>query len=112
MQEEATEDAYRLVAVEPLEDGYLDTPVHVISWKRGVWLLFLAMMALVNADILQHYEGKTIGPEFGFIIMFLPLVLGSGGNAGSQSATLIIRTLALGELKPEDRIRSGRCWGP
>ena len=106
MQEEATEDAYRLVAVEPLEDGYLDTPVHVISWKRGVWLLFLAMMALVNADILQHYEGKTIGPEFGFIIMFLPLVLGSGGNAGSQSATRIIRTLALGELKPEDRIRT------
>ena len=99
VQEEATEDAYRSGAVEPMDDSYLDTPIRTIGWKRGVWLLFLALVALVTADVLGHYEKIAEGPEFRFLILFLPLVLASGGNAGSQSATLIIRTLALGELE-------------
>ncbi|MFK7821677.1 MAG: magnesium transporter [Planctomycetaceae bacterium] len=102
VREEATEDAYRLGAVEPMEDSYLDTPVRTIGWKRGVWLLFLALVALVTADVLGHYESIAEGPEFRFLVLFLPLVLASGGNAGSQSATLIIRTLALGELERDD----------
>lgn len=106
-QEEATEDAHRLGAVEPLEDGYLDTPVLTIGWKRGVWLLFLAVVALITADVLAHYETRATGSEFRFLILFLPLVLASGGNAGSQSATLIIRTLALGELNRGDHLRMG-----
>lgn len=105
VQEEATEDAHRLGAVEPLEDGYLDTPVRTIGWKRGVWLLFLAIVALITADVLKHYEDQAEGAEFRFLILFLPLVLASGGNAGSQSATLIIRTLALGELDRSDNVR-------
>jgi magnesium transporter len=108
VQEEATEDAYRLGAVEPMEDSYLDTPVRTIGWKRGVWLLFLALVALVTADVLGHYESIAEGPEFRFLVLFLPLVLASGGNAGSQSATLIIRTLALGELERDDYGRMAR----
>ncbi len=105
VQEEATEDAYRLGAVQPMEDSYLDTPIHIIGWKRGVWLLFLAVVALVTARVLEHYEKVADGDQFRFLILFLPLVLASGGNAGSQSATLIIRTLALGELSRSDNAR-------
>jgi len=105
VQEEATEDAYRLGAVQPMEDSYLDTPVGTIGWKRGVWLLFLAVVALVTARVLEHYEKVAEGDQFRFLILFLPLVLASGGNAGSQSATLIIRTLALGELSRTDNVR-------
>lgn len=112
VQEEATEDAYRQGAVEPLVDSYLETPLPVIAWKRGVWLLFLALVALVTAKALQHYEQVSTdfatgdGPSpFGFILLFLPLVLASGGNAGSQSATLIIRTIALGETDHRDNYR-------
>ena len=106
LQEEATEDAHRLGAVQPLEDSYLETPIRTIAWKRGVWLLFLSIVALVTAEILQGFEEVT--KSHVWLILFLPLVLASGGNAGSQSATLIIRTLALGELPDRDSVRLAR----
>lgn len=96
VQEEATEDAHRLGGLEPLEDSYLETPLSTIAWKRGVWLLFLAVVALGTARVLKRYE--HVSTEFDWMVLFLPLVLASGGNTGSQSATLVIRTIALGEL--------------
>ena len=99
VQEEATEDAHRQGAVEPLEDSYLETPLQVLAWKRGVWLMLLAVVALMTAGVIMHYEKQHAdNTKLGFLIGFLPLVLASGGNAGSQSATLVIRTLALGQL--------------
>jgi magnesium transporter len=103
LQEEATEDAHRQGAVQPLEDGYLETPLRTIIWKRGVWLLFLAIVALFTAQVLRSYE--TASEAYVWIIWFLPLVLASGGNAGSQSATLVIRTIALGELEDRENVR-------
>ena len=105
-QEEATEDVHRLGAIAPLEDSYLDTPIRTIAWKRGVWLLFLAVVALFTAEVLQHYESVTADNIW--LILFLPLVLACGGNAGSQSATLIIRTLALGGLAERENLRMAR----
>lgn len=111
VQEEATEDAYLQSAVAPLEDTYQDTPLPVILWKRGVWLLFLSVVALMNAHVIDHYRLATDGgvgpaaavaPAAGLtslILLFLPLVMASGGNAGSQSATLFIRMFA---LQPSD----------
>ncbi len=96
LQEEATEDAYRAGAIEPLEDGYLETPLLTVAWKRGVWLLFLSIVALFTAQVLSRFDETA--KQQAWLIMFLPLVLASGGNAGSQSATLVIRSLALGEL--------------
>jgi len=96
LQEEATEDAYRAGAIEPLEDGYLDTPLLTLVWKRGVWLLVLSLFALVTAQVLDFFQNST--KPSNWMILFLPLVLASGGNAGSQSATLVIRSLALGDL--------------
>lgn len=105
VQEEATEDAYRQGAVEPLKDDYEDTPLLVILWKRGIWLLLLSFVALLTAGVLKHYEHTTRTEETTveavnnltatLIVLFLPLVMASGGNAGSQSATLFIRMFAL-----------------
>lgn len=101
VQEEATEDAYRQSAVEPLRDDYEDAPISTILWNRGVWLLLLSFVALLTAKVLGLYAGEA--PESAeardnltrLIIVFLPLVMASGGNAGSQSATLFIRMFAL-----------------
>lgn len=100
VHEEATEDAYRQAAVEPLEGRYLETPLPVITWKRGIWLLLLAVSAFFTAAVLDHYQSRS---PLSWMVAFLPLVLASGGNAGSQSATLVVRALALGEIKLEER---------
>ena len=96
IQEEATEDAHQQAAVVPLEDSYLETSLGTIAWKRGVWLLILAIVALLTAEVLNQYE--EISGTFRWMVLFIPLVLASGGNAGSQSATLVIRMIALGEI--------------
>jgi magnesium transporter len=106
VQEEATEDAYRQGAVEPLRDDYEDTPFVTILWKRGIWLLLLSIVALLTAGVLDLYgvatsidgaryseDRKDLTPTL--ILLFIPLVMASGGNAGSQSATLFIRMFAL-----------------
>lgn len=96
LRAEATEDTHLMAAVAPLEDSYLDTPVPTIAWKRGVWLFCLAGLALLTAGVLNHFQQESV--HHVWLVTFLPLVLASGGNAGSQSATLIIRTLALGQM--------------
>lgn len=95
IQAEADEDVLRAGAVEPFEDSYLETSLRTIAWKRGVWLLFLSMMAMVTATIMLRFE--EVGAMHLWMATFLPLVLASGGNTGSQSATLVIRMIALGK---------------
>jgi magnesium transporter len=92
VQEEAEEDAYRQSAMVPLEHSYFSTPLVIIAWKRGVWLLLLAALALITATILDAND--QIAEEHVWLVSFLPMVLGSGGNTGSQSATLVIRAIA------------------
>lgn len=114
VQEEATEDAHLLGAVAPLQDSYLDTPLMTIARSRGVWLLVLSVMALVTAQVLDHFENEVVERAAAMVgqtrwmVLFLPLVLASGGNAGSQSATLIIRMLALGELTRRETMAMSR----
>jgi magnesium transporter len=93
--EEADEDAQRQAAVAPLEDSYLDTPALILARKRGVWLVVLLGAAFLTAWVIELLLGEDA--DSGWIMMFLPLVLASGGNPGNQSATLIIRSLALEE---------------
>lgn len=94
LREEATEDVHRLGGVEPLQDGYLSTPFATLAWKRGIWLVLLLVAGLGTAEVLEHFDSTT--KRYSWLVRFLPLVLASGGNAGSQSATLVIRTLGLG----------------
>lgn len=95
LEEEATEDAHLLGAVAPLDDSYLETPIRIILQKRSVWLALLSIAAVITAATLKQLD--YISDVYGWMILFLPLVLASGGNAGSQSATLVIRHLALTE---------------
>ncbi|HCS51062.1 MAG TPA: magnesium transporter, partial [Planctomycetaceae bacterium] len=76
LREEAEEDQHRLAAVEPLEDSYFSTSVLVLAQKRGFWLLFLLGASVFTAWVLQYFQGPG---ERGWIIMFLPLVMASGG---------------------------------
>jgi magnesium transporter len=102
LQEEATEDAQRLAAIAPLEDSYLDTPVMTLLWKRGIWLVILMGASFLTAAVLKVFQGSEAPPDEAvsvaskaWMLIFLPLVLASGGNTGSQSATLVIRAMAL-----------------
>jgi len=93
-QEEATEDAYLAGGMTPLEDSYIETPFFELVWKRGMWLVILLGAASLTAQVLHFFEHQE---EMNWMVLFLPMVLASGGNAGSQSATLMIRALALDE---------------
>jgi magnesium transporter len=99
--EEATEDQQRLAAVEPLDDAYLQTAIRTLAWKRGFWLKILLGASFAPAGVIGLFISGGGGGGT-WMMMFLPLVLASGGNTGSQSATLIIRTLALGESSRGD----------
>lgn len=100
MREEAMEDVQRIAGVAPLEDSYLRTPVFTLSRKRGIWLTVLFIGGLCTAFTLQHYDDQL--NEWGWLAWFLPLVISSGGNSGSQTATLIITALATGDVTMRD----------
>ena len=106
VQEEAEEDAYRQSAIQPLDTTYFETPLLELAWKRGVWLLLLAFFALLTAGIQDQF--KDLNQRHQFLFVFLPLVLASGGNTGSQSATLVIRAIAGITLDPRERLHLAR----
>jgi magnesium transporter len=96
VREEATEDAHRIAAVEPLDQSYLRTSVLTLSWKRGIWLTILFVCALLTAFALEQYEARL--KTLYWLVPFIPLIISSGGNSGSQSATLIITALSRGHI--------------
>jgi len=99
-RQEATEDAQRSAAVAPLEEGYMQTSIVTLWWKRGVWLTVLFVTAMFTASALQYYEGQL--HRWSWLILFIPLIMSSGGNSGNQSATLIITALTTGNIKLRD----------
>src|SRR5690606_41201715 len=74
------------------EDGYMETPLRIIAWKRGVWLVFLSIMALVTAEVMDRFGSSSEMQVTMF--SFLPLVLASGGNTGSQLARASCREMS------------------
>jgi len=100
MREEATEDAHRIAGVNPLDESYMQTPVFTLSWKRGVWLTILFVFALLTAKVLQTFEHEL--ETYVWLVLFIPLVISSGGNSGNQSATLIITALATKDIELRD----------
>jgi magnesium transporter len=103
VREEATEDAHRIAAVDPLDATYLRTSVLTLTWKRGIWLAILFFFALITAFALEEYEGTF--EKWVWLNAFIPLVISSGGNSGSQSATLIITALSRGHITMRDWLR-------
>ncbi|MEX0937304.1 MAG: magnesium transporter [Pirellulales bacterium] len=116
MREEATEDALRLSAVDPLEASYLNTHWFTITWKRGIWLIILFFAAMITAYSLRSFEDAL--QQVSWLVLFIPLVISSGGNSGSQSATLVITAMTSGDVKLRDWARvvkreliTGLCLG-
>jgi magnesium transporter len=97
LQEEATEDVHRMGGMEPTEGNYLDTTVWKFFKKRAGWLIILFVQGLLTVTILEHYDATL--KQIVALVAFIPLIISSGGNTGSQSATLITRALALGEVE-------------
>ena len=100
MQEETTEDFEKMAAMAPSEKPYLRTGVMQTAKNRLPWLLALMVSSMLTGLILTHF-----GPVYAvlpMLITFMPMLTGTGGNAGSQSSTMIIRGMALGEIKPSD----------
>jgi magnesium transporter len=98
--EEATEDAQLMGGVVPLEDSYFDTGLREFVWKRGTWLVILFMAQMLTANVMEGNRGTL---EFALeLAIFIPLIISSGGNSGSQSSSLLIRALAVGEVRPRD----------
>ncbi len=97
IREDATEDAHMIAAISPLGEGYLETAIPAMTWKRGVWLTILFATAAVTAMLLARSP-----IQHGWLVAFIPLVIASGGNSGNQSATLVITALSTGDCKLED----------
>lgn len=110
LEQEATEDVQKLGAVQPLENPYFQTGFWEMVKKRGVWLIVFFLAELLTGTLLKHHE-EVLNHAIS-LIFFVPLILSSGGNAGSQSATLITRALAVGEVALKDALRiAGREVG-
>jgi len=96
-EEEVTEDIQKGAAVAPLETRYSVATVFHLFRKRIGWLLILIFVGLISASVISSYEDYMV--EFITLALFMPLVIASGGNCGAQSATLMVRALATGDLE-------------
>lgn len=99
---EQTEDVLRLGAVEPgaLAEPYMATPLSVLIRKRATWLVILFLSEMLTATAMGYFEDEIAKAVV--LALFVPLVISSGGNSGSQATTLIIRAMALGEVRLRD----------
>lgn len=103
LEEEFTEDAQRFGGSEPLEGDYLTTPVLTVARKRVGWLLVLFLTEMLTGTVLRIFEDELQAAVA--LSFFVPLLIGTGGNAGSQTTSTIIRALAVGEVRFGDALR-------
>src|SRR4029078_9528979 len=99
-EEEATEDIQKLGGTQALEDPYLAVGLPTLVRKRASWLVILFLGEMLTATAMAFFE-KEIARAV-VLALFVPLIISSGGNSGSQAATLIIRALALQEIRFKD----------
>lgn len=102
-EKEATEDIQKIAAVAPLDLPYDKTSIWTLYRKRVLWLFFLLVAYFFSSTLISQYENLL--NEIIALSFFLPMLIGSGGNAGSQSSTLIVRALALKEIEAKDWLR-------
>src|SRR5712691_1950809 len=102
-EEEATEDIQKIGGMEALDEPYTTIPLLRMVKKRATWLIILFLGEMLTATAMQGYNGEI--EKAAILAMFLPLIISSGGNSGSQATTLVIRAMALGELRLRDWFR-------
>jgi magnesium transporter len=100
VDEEATEDMQKVGGVAALDTPYLATSVTTMIRKRGGWLMLLFLGEMLTATAMGWFEDQIARAVV--LALFVPLIISSGGNAGSQATTLVIRAMALGELRARD----------
>ena len=100
IEEQNTEDIQKFGGVEALDEPYIQTPWFEMIKKRGLWLIVLFFLQLITASVMGFYENEI--EKAVVLALFVPLIISSGGNSGSQAATLIIRAMALQEITLKD----------
>ncbi len=100
VQEEATEDVHRMGGVAPMEEQYLEASMLTVWRKRAFWLACLFVAELATFSVMSAYEDSL--KQAVILSLFIPLVMSTGGNSGSQAATLICRAMALGQVRTKD----------
>ena len=103
IEEENTEDFQKMAAMAPSKEEYLETSVLHLAKNRLTWLLVLMVSATFTGSIISKYE--EIIEQMVVLAAAIPMLMDTGGNAGSQSSTLIIRGMALGEIKMSDYLK-------
>ncbi|MCR5664112.1 MAG: magnesium transporter [Oscillospiraceae bacterium] len=103
MEKEATEDIEKMAGMLPSDAPYSRTKPFEIYKNRIPWLMFLMLSATFTSMILTSFEGMlAVVPG---LVAFIPMLMGTGGNSGAQSATAVIRSLSLGDIEPKDALR-------
>jgi magnesium transporter len=97
MEEETTEDIYKMAAMQPIQEGYMDTGVLTLARKRIGWLMVLMVSATFTGMIIQNYNSALAANVL--LASFIPMLMDTSGNAGSQASVSIIRGLVLGEVE-------------
>jgi len=100
IEEEETEDATRAGGAEPLSVPYLDAGALILARSRATWLLLLIAAAALTVNVLQVFE--TTLEQVIALALFIPLLIDTGGNSGAQAATVVVRAMALGEVRISD----------
>jgi magnesium transporter len=102
--DEATEDFHRLGGAQPLEGSYLETSVLRVMRKRINWLVLLFLTESLTGTVLRFFEDEMRSVVA--LAFFVPLLIGTGGNAGSQTTSTIIRALAIGDVEWRDALKT------
>jgi magnesium transporter len=115
-EEEQTEEIQKMGGVEALEEPYMEAPLFELVRKRAVWLVILFLGEMLTATAMGFFEHEL--EKAVMLALFIPLIISAGGNAGSQATSLLIRAMALGEVRLADwwrvmrrEIASGLCLG-
>jgi magnesium transporter len=103
IEEEATEDFEKMAALNPSDEPYLKTPILKLARNRILWLLVLMLSATFTGTIIAGFEESLA--MLPALVVFIPMLMDTGGNAGSQTSTLIIRGMAVGEIRIRDGFR-------
>ncbi|MCB9492652.1 MAG: magnesium transporter [Epsilonproteobacteria bacterium] len=103
IEEEGEEDLYKISGLSPAKDGYFATPVTTLIRQRSAWLVLLLIFQSCSSFILSQYQDLL--NKYGMIAVFLTMLIGTGGNAGNQSATLVIRGFSTREMNRRNTLQ-------
>lgn len=96
-EEEATEDIHKAASIIPMKETYIDASVRTLFSKRILWLLSLILINVVSSQVMASFE-EVLSTAIA-LTFFIPMLIGTGGNAGSQSAALVVRALVTGDIQ-------------